>query len=151
MREIMKHNNKQPWPPQPKLSMNKKAEVKPLAGRRQLEKLGRIDASKTNQAPHHDERKSQKQPGKYGSKTFLPYCRLKDLPSLIPLWPKQIEDFSEAGTQVIIVKLQNALLAERRRARTGHWAYNLNRHRALLTALEGEQAPQGNERTPRKK
>ncbi|GJM02809.1 MAG: hypothetical protein DHS20C08_13100 [Rhodomicrobium sp.] len=145
----MKHNNKQPWPQRPKLTMNKKAEGKPLAGEGQLEKWGRIVAAKSNQAPHLDGRKRQKQPGKYGLKTVLPYCRMKDLPSLIPLWPKQIEDFSEAGTQVIMNKLQSALLAERRRARTGHWAYNLNRHRALLTALEGERAQQGSDRNPR--
>ncbi len=40
----------------------------------------------------------------------------------------------------ILSKLRRALRAERRRARAGHWSYELNRHLALLGAYKGEIA-----------
>lgn len=66
------------------------------------------------------------------------YERAKDLPSLIPLWPSEIKDESQEGREKIILKLNAALRAERRRGRAGHWAYDLNRHRALKQALDAE-------------
>lgn len=68
------------------------------------------------------------------------YVRHRDLPRLLPLWPHEIEDRSEAGSLRLLAKLRRALRAERRRARTGHWSYDLNRHLGLLSAYRGELA-----------
>ena len=67
------------------------------------------------------------------------YKRQVDLPQLIPLWPKEIEDTSIEGGILIVKKLQTALRAERKRARAGHWAYNLTKHKALVLALKAEK------------
>lgn len=66
------------------------------------------------------------------------YVRAIDLPSLIPLWPKQIEDYSEEGTKKIIKHLNYAVRQERIRGQKGHWSYDLNKHKALLEALKHE-------------
>ncbi len=71
------------------------------------------------------------------------YVRARDLPKLIALWPRELEDGSETGSLRIIVKLRRALRAERRRALAGHWSYDLNRHLGLLSAYAGELALQG--------
>jgi hypothetical protein len=68
------------------------------------------------------------------------YARHRDLPSLIALWPHELADFSPEGGLRILSKLRRALRAERRRARAGHWSYELNRHVALLSAYKGEIA-----------
>jgi hypothetical protein len=39
-----------------------------------------------------------------------------------------------------LAKLRSALRAERRRALSGHWSYDLNRHLGLLSAYKGEMA-----------
>ncbi len=67
------------------------------------------------------------------------YRRRRHLPALLALWPSQLDDFSAKGTREIIHRLKAALLAERRRGRARHWCYNLNRHMALVSALEGER------------
>jgi hypothetical protein len=59
---------------------------------------------------------------------------------LLPLWPKELEDLSIAGRRHIIRTLDRALRAERRRGRTGHWAYDLSRHAALLASWRLECA-----------
>jgi hypothetical protein len=41
------------------------------------------------------------------------------------------------------MKLRSALRAERRRALSGHWSYDLNRHLGLLSAYKGEMAELG--------
>lgn len=65
------------------------------------------------------------------------YQRSRDLPGLIRVSP-------EAGTveelRVIVAKLERALRAERARARSGHWTYDLNRHIALHQAHRAESA-----------
>lgn len=82
----------------------------------------RISASKRSQICHEE------------------YDRLRDLPSLIALWPSEICDFSPAGTHKIICRLLIALRAERERGRSGHWSYNLERHLGLARAYKAESA-----------
>lgn len=71
------------------------------------------------------------------------YMRSRDLPKVLALWPKEIEDRTEAGRRHLLAKLRHALRAERRRARAGHWSYDLNRHLGLLSAYRGELADLG--------
>ena len=66
------------------------------------------------------------------------YDRVRDLPSLIPLWPAEITDETAAGRTHIVRKLRRALREERRRGLAGHWTYNLSRHSALLRAYRHE-------------
>lgn len=68
------------------------------------------------------------------------YRRASDLPRLIPTWPSEIADFSEAGSQRLIARIRRALRAERRRGKAGHWSYDLGRHLALLQAYKSETA-----------
>jgi hypothetical protein len=67
------------------------------------------------------------------------YLRAVDLPHLILLWPKELEDTSKEATLTIINKLQKALRAERKRAAIRHWSYSLNKHKALVEALKAEK------------
>jgi hypothetical protein len=68
------------------------------------------------------------------------YVRARDLPKLLALWPRELEDRSADGCRHILAKLRRALRAERRRALSGHWSYDLNRHLGLLSAYKGELA-----------
>lgn len=68
------------------------------------------------------------------------YARARDLPKLIALWPHELDDESPAACRHILAKLRSALRAERRRALSGHWSYDLNRHLGLLSAYKGELA-----------
>jgi hypothetical protein len=62
------------------------------------------------------------------------YERMRDLPALIRLDPfADIGDTPEA-IEAILSRLERALRAERNRARSGHWTYDLNRHIALRQA-----------------
>ncbi len=69
-----------------------------------------------------------------------PYRREEQLPGLIGLWPQDVSDDHAGGAAVILGKLRRALRAERQRGRAGHWAYDLNRHAALLEAIRQETA-----------
>jgi hypothetical protein len=71
------------------------------------------------------------------------YDRGRHLPRLIPVWPKEIADRSEAGRRAILLKLLKALRAERNRGRAGHWTYDLNRHIGLCQALIAERGRPG--------
>ena len=64
----------------------------------------------------------------------------EDLARVIPVSPEQISDRSEAGTRRILERLRKALREERKRGQSGHWAYDLNRHAALLQAHRAETA-----------
>jgi hypothetical protein len=66
------------------------------------------------------------------------YTRARDLPKLIALWPHELADDSPEGCRRILLKLRRALRAERRRALSGHWSYDLNRHLGLLSGYKGE-------------
>jgi hypothetical protein len=66
------------------------------------------------------------------------YDRMRDLPGLIRLDPfAPVPDTADAA-KAIVAKLQSALRAERNRARSGHWTYDLNRHIALRQAYLAE-------------
>lgn len=64
--------------------------------------------------------------------------RARDLGRLVPLWPLEIEDRSAAGRQRLLAELRKALRSERQRGLSGHWTYDLARHRALLDAYRAE-------------
>jgi hypothetical protein len=68
------------------------------------------------------------------------YDRTRDLPRLLALWPQEIEDWTDTRRLHLLAKLRRALRAERRRARSGHWSYDLNRHLGLLSAYKAELA-----------
>ncbi len=68
------------------------------------------------------------------------YVRSRDLPRLVALWPRELEDESAEGIRRVLATLRRALRAERRRAMSGHWSYDLNRHLALLSAYKAEAA-----------
>lgn len=68
------------------------------------------------------------------------YERERDLPRLLLLWPHELSDETVAGARALIARLRCALRAERRRGRTGHWRYDLDRHLALLQAYKCEAA-----------
>jgi hypothetical protein len=68
------------------------------------------------------------------------YVRARDLPKLIACWPHELADESPVGGLLVLGKLRRALRAERRRARSGHWSYDLNRHLALVSAYKAELA-----------
>src|SRR5512134_3483444 len=64
----------------------------------------------------------------------------RDLPRLLALWPHEIEDPSPAAHVRLVTKLRAALRAERQRGLSGHWTYDLARHRQLLAAYRAEHA-----------
>jgi hypothetical protein len=66
------------------------------------------------------------------------YVRTRDLPKLIALWPHELADESVEGAKLVLGKLRRALRAERRRATSGHWSYDLNRHLGLVSAYKAE-------------
>lgn len=68
-----------------------------------------------------------------------PETRTLRLSRLIPLWPHEIEDRSPQAGIRIIKALERALRTERRRGKSGHWCYDLNRHLALSRALREER------------
>lgn len=62
------------------------------------------------------------------------YDRMRDLPGLIRIDPfVNIADTAEEIGS-IVARLERALRAERNRARSAHWTYDLNRHIALHQA-----------------
>lgn len=68
------------------------------------------------------------------------YCRNRDLPKLLPLWPHELADTSIAGRLAVLRLLRRALTSERQRGIAGRWDYDLARHRALVVALRREAA-----------
>jgi hypothetical protein len=62
------------------------------------------------------------------------YERLRDLPKLARLDPAELSTETLEGAERIVSLLNRALRAERSRARSGHWTYDLNRHIALRQA-----------------
>jgi hypothetical protein len=65
--------------------------------------------------------------------------RRAELQRLLPLWPSEIADLSLRGRRRVVQFLARALREERRRARGGHWAYDLARHAALARAWRSER------------
>ena len=72
---------------------------------------------------------------KAGART---YDRERDLPALIRLDPFAVAAEDAEGIARIMATLERALRAERCRARSGHWTYDLNRHIALHQAFLAE-------------
>jgi hypothetical protein len=66
------------------------------------------------------------------------YVRTRDLPKLVPLWPRELQAASLAERARLLAKLRRALRAERQRGRGGHWSYDLARHAQLLRAYRAE-------------
>lgn len=66
--------------------------------------------------------------------------RREELARLLPLWPSQLADLSLTGRRHVVQLLWRALREERRRARGGHWAYDVARHAALASSYRREQA-----------
>jgi hypothetical protein len=97
-------------------------------------------------AAHRDARRMRR--GSTAKRMFGPmaaasaeaYARARDLPRLIALWPHELADESVEGCRFVLAKLRRALRAERRRASSGHWSYDLNRHVALVGAYKAELA-----------
>ena len=77
------------------------------------------------------------------------YDRKRDLPELLALWPFELEDESPKAQAAMICKLKTAIRHERQKGQTGHWSYNLQRHHALLKALQVEQARTDKENAPK--
>jgi hypothetical protein len=62
------------------------------------------------------------------------YRRERDLPRLVRIEPRTPGTETIADVETIVARLERALRAERNRARSGHWTYDLNRHIALRQA-----------------
>lgn len=68
------------------------------------------------------------------------YVRARDLPRLLPLWPRKIASMKAADHARLLARLRKALRAERQRGLGGHWTYDLARHAQLLRAYRAETA-----------
>ena len=66
------------------------------------------------------------------------YDRVRHLPGLIGINPGVLSGGEAMPKTAILARLKRALRAERRRANSGHWSYDLNRHIALRQALIAE-------------
>ena len=66
------------------------------------------------------------------------YDRMRDLPALIRFDPFSGQALDEIAAETIVARLERALRAERQKARSGHWTYDLNRHIALRQAHRAE-------------
>jgi len=67
------------------------------------------------------------------------YDRERDLPRLIRWSVRESEGHSLEVQRAIVGRLSRALRAERNRARSGGWTYDLNRHIALHQAYQAER------------
>jgi hypothetical protein len=67
------------------------------------------------------------------------YVRERDLPRLLRIMPQRDRRDTSAELEMIVRLLERALRAERNRARSGHWTYDLNRHIALHQAHLAER------------
>jgi hypothetical protein len=68
------------------------------------------------------------------------YCRERDLPRLVPILSEDLDTATPQQHQALLSLLRRALRAERRRAKSGDWSYDLGRHAALLVAYRHELA-----------
>lgn len=68
------------------------------------------------------------------------YERARHLPRLIRAGPDEYAGDDAETARAIVARLVHALNAERRRGRSGHWTYDMNRHIALMQALAAERA-----------
>jgi hypothetical protein len=70
----------------------------------------------------------------------MTYDRSRDLPGLIRVDPSTCEAENLGDMEIVVSRLERALRAERNKARSGHWTYDLNRHIALRQAHRAETA-----------
>ncbi len=68
------------------------------------------------------------------------YDRAWDLPRLLAVWPRDLEDLSIPGRERMLARLKQALRAERQRGVAGHWTYDVSRHAQLIAAFRVEAA-----------
>ena len=68
------------------------------------------------------------------------YVRGRDLPKLVALWPKEINDYSIPGTEHIVRRIRQVLGAYYALGLRKHWSHNVSRHVALAVALKAEKA-----------
>ena len=68
------------------------------------------------------------------------WVRERMLPRLVPLTPDEIADRTRSGRLRVLTALLRALRGERRRGRSGHWSYSLDRHIGLVQAVAAERA-----------
>jgi hypothetical protein len=66
------------------------------------------------------------------------YDRARDLPRLARIDSSDALAETAENVATIVARLERALRAERNRARSGHWTYDLNRHIALRQAHQAE-------------
>jgi hypothetical protein len=66
------------------------------------------------------------------------YERERDLPRLAHLTSMEAAADRPDAVEAVVRRLERALRAERMRARSGHWTYDLNRHIALRQAYRAE-------------
>jgi hypothetical protein len=71
---------------------------------------------------------------------FAADARTRRLARLVPLWPREIESTDLADAERVVAALERALRGERKRGRSGHWSYDMNRHVALARSLREERA-----------
>ena len=95
----------------------------------------RTGPSRANPAPAERARLAMTATIRAGARA---YDRERDLPGLIRLDPFAGFVHDAEGIFRIVAKLERALRAERCRARSGHWTYDLNRHIALRQAFLAE-------------
>lgn len=67
------------------------------------------------------------------------YSRRMHLPRLLRLFRAEIPAAEPEATRFILGRLTVEARRERRRASAAHWTYDLNRHIALMQALEAER------------
>jgi len=75
-----------------------------------------------------------------GRTSRAPTMTRAQISRLVPMTDAERADVSPAGRGEIVRRLERALRFERRRGRSGHWTYDLNRHLALKQALASERA-----------
>ncbi len=68
------------------------------------------------------------------------YDRARDLPKLLPLWPREIASLNLADHARLLARLRKAPRAERQRGLSGHLTYDLAQHAQLLRACRAETA-----------
>lgn len=74
------------------------------------------------------------------AKLIADYCRNRDLPKLIGLWPTDTVTSNGLADARLVQQIATALRRERQRGRAGHFAYDLARHHQLLIAYQAELA-----------
>ena len=74
------------------------------------------------------------------SSAAAPYDRARDLPKILGATPRELADLSTTGRRRLIARLTRLARQSARAGRCGHWAYDPNRHIAILGALQAERA-----------